>query len=77
MDGELRAVIEAATGGPRVANAYLLGAGVAGMHQEHGYSVLPVLYYRINPRRHKELGIESDEKKLASLIAQVENERNR
>lgn len=74
-NGELRAVIEAATGGPGLANSYVLGGRVWGPYYgEEGYVAIPVQYYKIKPKRHKELGIESDPRKLEGLIAQIKRD---
>lgn len=74
---DINAMCEASTGGPGLANAYVLGWRVHGIHQEHGYTVIPVQYYQIDIERHKELGIEFNKDYLKFLTGLVEEERIR
>lgn len=74
---EISAMFEAATGGPGLANAYVLGWRVHGIHETPGTTVVPVQYYRINLERHKKLSVESDQDYLRFLTNLVKEERDR
>ncbi|MBI4154184.1 hypothetical protein HY501_02515 [Candidatus Woesearchaeota archaeon] len=78
---DIHAMLEVGGNGPARANAYVLGNKVSGIHQYHQFVVVAVQYYRIDPQRHRELGISSRRNNetwkgnLAFRIADIERER--
>ncbi|MFH1065355.1 MAG: hypothetical protein V1734_02505 [Nanoarchaeota archaeon] len=71
----LNAVCKASTDGSSLANAYVLGPDMFSIHREYRYVVIPVQYYKIDEKIHKELGIESDQKKMEWWIKEIERKR--
>lgn len=72
---DVRAMIEAGTGGPGLANAYVLGDRYGLMHNQPRHTIIGVQFYKINPQRHKELGIESDKRALDRIVSDIQKER--
>src|SRR3989344_2281047 len=71
----INAMIEGATSGPGLANAYLLGESVDGSFIGANHiGFFPIQYLKINPEKHKELGIESDKERLDRLVKEIELE---
>ncbi len=72
---EVKAMLEAADSGPKNANAYALSDVLEyGIHCERGFEVIPVQYYRIDPRRHRQLSLRG--KELIQSIIYLDKTRN-
>lgn len=74
---DANAMLQAATSGPSIANAYLLGGIYNGVHENHRYSVVPIQYYKISKTDHKRLGIKAEKKLLELYKNQLKEERAR
>ena len=71
----LYAMLKVASGGPGIANAYVL-SGETGVRLDYNWlTAFAVQYYRINPEKHKEWGIESDKELLERRVKKIEMER--
>ena len=73
----LYAMLNVASGGPVIANAYVL-SGESGVRLNYNWlTAFAVQYYRINPEKHKEWGIESDKELLERRVREIEIDRER
>jgi len=74
---EANLISEAVDSGPKFSNAYAIGGWTGFIIDSETLHAVPVEYYRIDPERHRKLGIQSDKYELERLIRCLNGERGR